>query len=72
MSGADAIPTDAVIVSALRRKAAKGDVNAARELREWRATEAALTQGDGWMYVFTEEQRHTLRAWIAEGLARAG
>ena len=55
----------------LRRKASKGDVNAARELREWRDREAATMQGDGWMYVLTPEQRHTLRGWIAEGLARA-
>jgi hypothetical protein len=33
--GADAIPTDAEIIAALRRKAENGDAAAARELREW-------------------------------------
>jgi hypothetical protein len=65
------VATDADIVRILRRKASKGDVNAARELREWRDREAATMQGDGWMYVLTPEQRHTLRGWIADGLARA-
>jgi hypothetical protein len=69
---ADAIPTDAEIIAALRRKAERGDAAAARELREWRTTEAALTQGDAWMAVLTEEQRGLLRGWIEDGLARAG
>jgi hypothetical protein len=59
------------IAKALERKARKGDVNAAREYREWLALRGTATQGDAWMAVLTPEQRATLRAWIAEGLSRA-
>ena len=66
------VATDADIVRTLRRKAEKGDVAAARELREWRDREASLTQGDGWMAVLTAEERHAVIEIIERALARAG
>jgi hypothetical protein len=62
---ADAVPTDAEIVAALRRKAEKGDAAAARELREWRQVEAAALHGDAWMEVLLPEEREAIRAMIA-------
>jgi len=63
--------TDSDIVLKLRGKAAKGDVAAARELREWlergRGTELA---GDAWLARLTHEQRAQLRTWIEESEAR--
>jgi hypothetical protein len=44
-----AIPTDAEIVDALRRKAGKGDAVAARELREGRMLDGQALRGDAWI-----------------------
>lgn len=63
--------SDAAIVSALRRKAGKGDVNAARELREWRVVEGHLIEGEGWLELLTVEEREDVRALIQRALARA-
>jgi hypothetical protein len=70
-SGTDAIPTDADIVAALRRKAEKGDTAAARELREWRAIESTAVQGDGWLEVLDARERRIVRRIIERALARA-
>jgi hypothetical protein len=37
------VATDAEIIGTLRRRAADGDVSAARELREWRERESAYS-----------------------------
>lgn len=70
-SGADAIPTDADIVAALRRKAEKGDAAAARELREWRSLDSSATQGDLWMELLTPRERRFVRRVIQRALKRA-
>jgi hypothetical protein len=69
---ADAIPTDAEIIAALRRKAEKGDAAAARELREWRTREDTATQGDGWLEVLSPQERRIVRRIIERALKRAG
>jgi hypothetical protein len=66
------VATDADIVRTLRSKAARGDVNAARELREWRAVEAQTLQGDAWMEVLDRRERRIVRRIIERALARAG
>jgi hypothetical protein len=68
---AGAIPTDAEIVAALRRKAEKGDAAAARELREWRTLESSATQGDLWMELLTPRERQFVRRVIDRALKRA-
>lgn len=62
--------SDAGIIAALRRKASKGDVNAARELREWRAVEGHLLEGEGWLEVLTERERALVRRLIQRALRR--
>jgi hypothetical protein len=69
---ADAVPTDAEIVAALRRKAEKGDAAAARELREWRPVEGQMIQGDGWLELLTPRERQFVRRVIKRALKRAG
>jgi hypothetical protein len=71
-SDTDAVPTDAEIVAALRRKAEKGDAAAARELREWRAVESTAMQGDGWLELLTRQERRIVRRIIDRALARDG
>jgi hypothetical protein len=71
-SDTDAVPTDAEIVAALRRKAEKGDAAAARELREWRAVESTAMQGDGWLALLTGQERRIVRRIIDRALARDG
>jgi hypothetical protein len=66
------VAADAEIVRTLRRKAAQGDVNAARELREWRQVESAHTQGDAWMEVLDARERRLVRRIIKRALARHG
>jgi hypothetical protein len=46
-------------------------VNAARELREWRAVEAQTLQGDAWMEVLDRRERRIVRRIIERALARA-
>jgi hypothetical protein len=69
---ADEVATDADIIRTLRRKAAKGDVNAARELREWRTREDTATQGDGWLEILSPQERRIVRRIIQRALKRAG
>jgi hypothetical protein len=64
----DEVPSDAQIIAVLRRKARKGDVNAARELREWRTYESTLMQGDGWLEVLTPRERGVVRRLIQRAL----
>ena len=71
-SDTDAVPTDAEIVAALRRKAEKGDAAAARELREWRALESTAVEGDGWLELLTRQERRIVRRIIDRALARDG
>jgi hypothetical protein len=66
------VATDGDIVRTLRRRAAQGDVNAARELREWRTVEAQALQGDAWMEVLTPRERRFVRRVIQRALKRAG
>jgi hypothetical protein len=61
--------SDARIVRALRRKAERGAVNAARELREWRGRERAAAQSpEAWMYLLTPKDRAWLRERIDPGV----
>jgi hypothetical protein len=69
---ADEVAADADIIRTLRRKAAKGDVNAARELREWRTREDTATQGDGWLEILSPQERRIVRRIIQRALKRAG
>jgi hypothetical protein len=71
-SDTDAVPTDAEIVAALRRKAEKGDAAAARELREWRAVESTAMEGDLWMELLTPRERQFVRRVIERALKRTG
>jgi hypothetical protein len=71
-SDTDAVPTDAEIVAALRRKAEKGDAAAARELREWRAVESTAVEDDGWLELLTRQERRIVRRIIDRALARDG
>jgi hypothetical protein len=49
---------DAAIIRKLRQKAAKGDVPAARELREWQDRDAdSDATGDEWMALATPQER---------------
>jgi hypothetical protein len=64
--------TDADIVRTLRTKAERGDVNAARELREWRTLESSATQGDLWMELLTPRERQFVRRVIERALKRTG
>jgi hypothetical protein len=62
------VPADAEIISALRRKAARGDSAAARELREWADRERATKRDpELWMRLLTTPQRDQLIKWIEEG-----
>lgn len=70
-ANAGEVATDADIVRTLRRKAANGDVNAARELREWRSAEQDGLQGDAWMALLDARERRIVRAIIARARARA-
>jgi histidine ammonia-lyase len=56
------VATDAEIVRALRRKAARGDVSAARELREWLQVESAQTDTNAWMRVLDARERR----WVGD------
>jgi hypothetical protein len=55
----------------LERKALKGDVNAAREYREWQAQIAPLIEGEGWLELLTKEERKTVRGIIDAAVSRA-
>jgi hypothetical protein len=67
----DGIPADAEIVAALRRKAGKGDVTAARELREWEGREErAHLAGDAWLAVLEPKERSLIVKPIERALAR--
>jgi hypothetical protein len=66
------VPSDAQIVSVLRRKAGKGDVTAARELREWRDRQGSELESDAWMLLLTPRERGIVRRLIERALARAG
>lgn len=70
--GACDVATDADIVRTLRTKAERGDVNAARELREWRTLESSATQGDLWMELLTPRERQFVRRVIERALKRTG
>jgi FixJ family two-component response regulator len=63
---------NADIVSALRRKAGRGDVNAARELREWSSRENEQLRSDAWMQALTPRERAIVRRLIERALKRAG
>jgi len=54
-------------------EAERGDVNAARELREWREREeqSALHHPEAWMGLLTREERKQLQVWIKDAVARA-
>jgi hypothetical protein len=67
---ADEVPSDAQIISVLRRKAARGDASAARELREWRDREHQVN-GDEWMRLLDSRERRIVRRIIARAMARA-
>ena len=69
---ASASTSDERIVQALRTKAEKGDVNAARELREWRDREQALTHGGDWLAALNEEERAAVLGHINDALTRHG
>jgi hypothetical protein len=60
------VPTDAEIVTALRRKAEKGDAAAARELREWLDRDLASEDAWDWLEALSAEQRRTLGEWLEE------
>jgi hypothetical protein len=68
---ADEVPSDAQIISVLRRKAARGDASAARELREWASREDAVS-GDDWMDALNARERRLVRYVIERALRRAG
>jgi hypothetical protein len=69
LGSADEVPSDAEIISVLRRKAARGDASAARELREWRDRERHVA-GDEWMRLLDSRERRIVRAIIARARAR--
>jgi hypothetical protein len=54
----------------VRRKAARGDASAARELREWLDLEESVS-GDEWMRVLDERERRIVRRIIARAKTRA-
>jgi hypothetical protein len=62
-------PSDARIISALRRKAARGDASAARELREWREAETEI-RGDAWMELLDDRELRVVRAIVDRAIAR--
>jgi hypothetical protein len=70
--GAGDVATDADIVRTLRTKAERGDVNAARELREWRTLESSATQGDLWVELLTPRERQFVRRVIQTCLETSG
>jgi len=56
---ADPASSDARIVKALRQKAERGDVNAARELREWAEREERDTlHPEAWLRLCASEERN--------------
>jgi hypothetical protein len=59
--------SDAGIVRALRKKAAKGDAAAARELREWLDRDAGEELSTWrWLELLTDEQRDAVQAIVDE------
>lgn len=63
--------SDAAIVAKLRNKAAKGDVAAARELREWAAIDPDSDQaGDEWLSLLTTRERGIVRDLLRHVRAR--
>jgi hypothetical protein len=72
IGNADEVPSDAQIISALRRKAARGDASAARELREWLNREDTSLRGDAWMEALNARERRFVRYVIERALRRAG
>jgi hypothetical protein len=71
-NNAEEVPSDAEIISALRRKAARGDASAARELREWSDRESDALRGDAWMDALDARERRIVRRCIERALRRAG
>lgn len=70
-SAPDDRDTDAAIVRKLRQKAARGDVPAARELREWQARDPASDAGgDEWLGLLTQGERAAMRALMRHVRAR--
>jgi hypothetical protein len=57
--------------SALEAKAAKGDVSAARELREHADWYYGSAQGDAWKALLTEEELETVLSIFDAAIARA-
>jgi hypothetical protein len=53
--------SDAAIIRKLRQKAARGDVAAARELREWTDKDAEAQAGDEWLSLLAREERALVR-----------
>lgn len=59
---------DAVaVIRALRAKARKGDVPAARELREWLARFGSEETPSSWLTLLDRDERHEVRRRITEG-----
>lgn len=53
-------------------EAERGDVNAARELREWREREEqSALHPEAWMGLLTREERKQLQVWIKDAVASA-
>ena len=63
--------SDSAIVAKLRNKAAKGDIAAARELREWQAIDPDSDQaGDEWLSLLTTRERGIVRDLLRHVRAR--
>lgn len=70
-SGDKADNSDAAIVAKLRNKAARGDIAAARELREWQHLDPESdAAGDEWLSLLTTQERGLVRDLLRHVRAR--